>query len=188
MKASNKKSLMGYDPLAWLGQEDESTKIDEVITATEGVQEQLVISDDESSLDQPDSMPEQTNNHEINETQNYKISIDTIVELPENQISNETRSEEVVEAIINLDSTLTIQHVVNLHEKLKKSYSTNDTIEINASHVLSIDTSTLQLLVALKKDALKQQKRVVFSAPSRRFIESAELLGLLEILEVDAYD
>jgi len=60
----------------------------------------------------------------------------------------------------------------------------NDSIEINASDVASIDTATLQLLVALKKDAVKLQKSVIFNSPSPRFIESAKLLGLLEILDV----
>jgi anti-anti-sigma factor len=112
--------------------------------------------------------------------------MNTIADLPEDQILYEAAIEDVVEPIINLEATLTIQHVVKLHEKLKKSYSANHTIEINASQVSSIDTSTLQLLVALKKNAVKQQKEVVFTSPSRRFIESAGLLGLLEILDIDA--
>ena len=99
--------------------------------------------------------------------------------------SDGTAADDVVESIINLDATLTIQHVVKLHEKLKKAYLAHNAIEINASQVSSIDTATLQLLVALKKDAVKQQKEVVFSEPSLRFIESAGLLGLLETLGID---
>jgi anti-anti-sigma regulatory factor len=109
------------------------------------------------------------------------------------EIDMETRSglpedpflDEATEPTINLDSNLTIQHVVQLYEKLKKAYDANNSIEINAAQVSSIDTSTLQLLVALKKNALKQQKEVIFVEPSRRFIESADLLGLLEILDLD---
>ena len=93
--------------------------------------------------------------------------------------------DEAAEPTINLDANLTIQHVVQLYEKLKKSYDANNSIEINAAQVSSIDTSTLQLLVALKKNAVKQQKEVIFVAPSRRFIESAGLLGLLDILDLD---
>lgn len=94
--------------------------------------------------------------------------------------------DEVAESTINLEANLTIQHVVQLYEKLKKSYDANNSIEINAAQVSSIDTSTLQLLVALKKNAVKQQKEVIFVAPSRRFIESAGLLGLLDILDLDS--
>jgi anti-anti-sigma regulatory factor len=93
--------------------------------------------------------------------------------------------DEAAESTIILDANLTIQHVVQLYEKLKESYDANNSIEINAAQVSSIDTSTLQLLVALKKNAVKQQKEVIFVAPSRRFIESAGLLGLLDILDLD---
>jgi anti-anti-sigma factor len=93
--------------------------------------------------------------------------------------------QEDAESVISLDSTLTIQHVVKLHERLKRSYAAHDSIEIDASQVASIDTTTLQLLVSLKKEAAKQQKDVVITAPSKRFIESAELLGFLEILGID---
>jgi anti-anti-sigma regulatory factor len=95
-------------------------------------------------------------------------------------------AEDVVASIINLDATLTIQNVAALYGTLKKCHSANNAIEINASQVSSIDTATLQMLVALKKDAVKQQKGVVFAAPSLRFIESAGLLGLLGILDIDA--
>jgi anti-anti-sigma regulatory factor len=91
---------------------------------------------------------------------------------------------DVAASAINLDETLSIQNIVKLHEELKKSYAANDAIEIDASHVAAIDTATLQLFVALRKDAAKQKKEVVFFQPSQRFIESARLLGLLEILGI----
>lgn len=211
MAANDKKKAMGYDPLAWLGQEAEDLVMDDVIAEVESEtvadsgtekgktdieveveletdRDQLAVIDSNVIEEDIDSLSENVSNPEIIEVDSSEIEMNAIADLPENQISNATAIEEVVESIINLDTTLTIQHVVNLHEKLKKSYSANNAIEINAAHVSSIDTSTLQLLVALKKDAVKHQKKVVFAAPSRRFIESAELLGLLEILEIDACD
>jgi anti-anti-sigma regulatory factor len=113
--------------------------------------------------------------------------INAIADLPEALVSDGAATEDAAaEPIVNLDATLTIQNVAILYEKLKKSYSANNAIEVDASQVSSIDTASLQLLVALKKDALKQQKEVVFAAPSLRFIESAKLLGLLGALGVDA--
>jgi anti-anti-sigma regulatory factor len=103
-----------------------------------------------------------------------------------NTIVDELEIADFAEPMITLEATLTIQNVAALHEKLKKAYSANNVMEINASQVTSIDTATLQLLVVLKKDAVKQQKEVVFAMPSLRFIESAGLLGLLEILDIDA--
>lgn len=180
MAASDKKNLMGYDPLAWMGQETGKLVMEDVIVEAE--QEQLVVSDGDINVDESES----ANDHEFLEAGSSEIEMNTIADLPEDQVSYEAVIEDVVESIINLDATLTIQHVVKLHEKLKKSYSANHAIEINASQVSSIDTATLQLLVALKKNAVKQQKEVVFAAPSRRFIESAGLLGLLGILDIDA--
>ena len=175
---NDKKKLMGYDPIACLDQEPGNRVMEDVIMMAEAVQEQLVISDD-------DSLSASENDCELLETESGEIDMNTIADLPEDQVSDEA-AEDVAESIINLDATLTIQNVGKLHEKLKKSYSSNNAIEINASQVSSIDTSTLQLLVALKKDAVKQQKEVVFVAPSQRFIKSAELLGLLEILDIDS--
>lgn len=101
------------------------------------------------------------------------------------QVDAMTEQEEL-SPIVDLGSTLTIQHAGELHEKLKLSLAMFDEIEINASDVSAIDTASLQLLVALKKDAANLQKQVNIIYPSPRFVESAQLLGLLEILEVTA--
>jgi anti-anti-sigma regulatory factor len=177
MAAVNDKKLMGYDPIACLDQEPGNRAMEDVIMTAETVQEQLVACDD-------DSLSASANDCELLEAESGETDMNMIADLPEDQISDEA-AEDIAESIINLDAALTIQHVVTLHEKLKKSYSANNSIEINASQVSSIDTATLQLLVALKKNAVKQQKEVIFAKPSPRFIESAELLGLLEILDID---
>jgi ABC-type transporter Mla MlaB component len=110
-----------------------------------------------------------------------------IADVPEDHDLEPDAIPGVAESVIILDTALTIQNVFKLYEKLKKSYAVHDSIEINASQVSTIDTATLQLLVALKKEAVKQQKSVVMTEPSQRFIESAGLLGLLELLEIEAF-
>ena len=85
---------------------------------------------------------------------------------------------------VHLESTLSIQNITGLHEILKKVLTANDTIELYAGEVTSIDTASLQLLVALKKEANKLQKTLVIDSPSPRFKESAKFLGLTEILDV----
>ncbi len=112
--------------------------------------------------------------------------INSVTEVSEGQVMEVSLMEEDAEPIINLDATLTIQNVTKLHEKLKNAYCVHDAIEIDASQVTSIDTATLQLLVALKKDADIQQKNVVITKPSQRFLESAKLLGVFDILDMDA--
>lgn len=108
-------------------------------------------------------------------------------EVSEDQNSEQDKVSDDAESVVNLEAVLTIQNVANLCEKLKKSYSAHEVVEINASQVASIDTATLQLFVALKKEAVKQQKTIVLKEPSQRFVESARLLGLLEVLEIEAF-
>jgi ABC-type transporter Mla MlaB component len=110
-----------------------------------------------------------------------------IADVPEDHDLEPDAVADIAESVIILDAALTIQNVFKLYEKLKKSYAMHDSIEINASQVSTIDTATLQLLTALKKEAVKQQKSVVMTEPSQRFIESAGLLGLLELLEIEAF-
>lgn len=185
MAASKKKNSISKDPLAFTEEETGNLTIEDSFAETEP--EQLIDDDEDSYINDFDRLSKSTNNDEFLEIDGNEVEINTFADFSEEQALDEAAiAEDVVESIINLDATLTIQHVVKLHEKIKKAYSANHTIEINASHVSSIDTSTLQLLVALKKNAVKQQKNVVFADPSERFIESAGLLGLLEILDIDA--
>jgi len=156
MAASDNKNLTADDLLAALGQETGNCLMEAAIMMAEDVED----GSSETGMENPAGFPE-------------------------DPILDEASPEDAAEPTINLDANLTIQHVVQLYEKLKKSYDAHNAIEINASQVSSIDTSTLQLLVALKKNAVKQQKEVIFVAPSRRFIESAGLLGLLDILDLD---
>jgi ABC-type transporter Mla MlaB component len=106
------------------------------------------------------------------------------MELSETQPSEGEMADAAIEPGITLDTNLSIQNIVKLYDRLKKIYATHDAIEIDASHVASVDTATLQMLVALKKDAIKQNKTVDLFQPSPRFIESARLLDLVDMLEI----
>jgi anti-anti-sigma regulatory factor len=158
----------------------------ESISAIEVTQEQLVVIESGINSEDPDNLFASVNSHEFLEADSSEIEMNIDANLPEANSSDELVIEDVVEPVITLDATLSIQNVVKLYEKIKKSYSAYNAIEINGSRVSSIDTATLQLLVSLKKDAVKQQKEVVFVSPSPRLIESAGLLGLLEILGINA--
>jgi len=91
---------------------------------------------------------------------------------------------EPAEPHIDLKAESTIKNVAKLYDTLKHALDAHDAIEINASDVKEIDTSTLQLLVSLKKNAPNLGKTIDIIYPSERFIESAKLLGLLDILDV----
>lgn len=197
--SSEENDLIGYDPLAWL--ESETKKNEETIdigyrdsgSSLEGETCDYEIETSDDSTGNPDGIAI------LNIITDDELVIVTIEDEIDSVLVEETVndctdsgavtevsvSEETEEGMCNLDSTLTIQNVVQLHEKLKNLVAVHDQIEINASDVSSIDTATLQLLVSLKKDADKLNKKVTIIYPSPRFVESAKLLGLLDVLAVD---
>jgi ABC-type transporter Mla MlaB component len=96
----------------------------------------------------------------------------------------ESEPEGTIEPLIELNSDATIKNIAALYDTIKRALAVHDAIEINASDVTAIDTATLQLLVSLKKDSAQSSKTVDIIYPSARFIESAKLLNLLDVLEV----
>lgn len=109
---------------------------------------------------------------------------EAIIEQSEGMV-DEAQDKVTNEGSLTLDATLNIQNVAHLYEQLLGMLENQDIIEIDASEVASIDTSTLQLLVVLKQETIKLQKEMVIDFPSDNFIEAAELLGLAEMLNVD---
>lgn len=102
----------------------------------------------------------------------------------EETVVEEAPIEAAVEPHIDLEKDATIKNVAALYDTIKNALAAHDVIEINAADVASVDTATLQLLVSLKKDAPNLGKTVEIIYPSERFLESAKLLGLTEILGV----
>jgi len=196
MATSEENDLIGYDPLAWM---EAGADKNEALMDDDAQQEELQLIDTESSitdnyagdvledveedvtlsaLDNAENSVAEEDLSAMNEFEDENDSV-IIDEAAAEDSATETDSSQ-----IDLDQTLTIQHVVNLHEKIKQVLAAHDQIEINASDVASIDTATLQLLVSLKKDAVKLQKTVSIIYPSPRFVESARLLGLSDVLDV----
>lgn len=210
MATSEENDLIGYDPLAWM--ESGADKNEEIIdkdyrdidmleesmsvseiNITDDYSDDLIKDTEESAAlnvteedgwvidsteeENDSSMAYEMGNNCLDETDKVEDTLDDIEAVAENL-------DDTAGSQIDLDATLTIQNVVHLHEKLKNSLAVNDQIEINASDVASIDTATLQLLVSLKKDAVKLQKKVTIIYPSPRFVESAKLLGLLDVLDL----
>ena len=197
MATSEKNDLIGYDPLAWMegnaGQNEETIDneldgqhlIDEEISmaGADDYPDDLMANVEQSAdLSVLDDAEVDVEEDEIG-IDEMPVEIDTVV-ADETVIGDLAPDESTAGSQIDLDATLTIQNVVKLHEKLKDSFAIHDEIEINASDVSSIDTATLQLLVSMKKEAAKQQKQVTIIYPSPRFVESAQLLGLADVLDV----
>jgi len=204
MATSEENDLIGYDPLAWMedsaDKNEDNLATDEIDNANEQ-DEQGLIDNEISADDYSDNLEEEsailsgTEEDDVVVNENEVESDSALIEeAADDGMDTEDMETEVAvddaisveehDSLVDLDATLTIQNVVKLHEKLKNVLALHDEIEINASDVSSIDTATLQLLVSLKKDAVKLQKKVDIIYPSPRFVESAKLLGLLDVLEV----
>ncbi len=147
------KSVIGFDPLAWMNDEEDAKKTEEQQENQKVVESFELVNNDAS-----------------------EVIIEASVE--KNNMKNEG-------CTIVLDATLNIQKVTVLYEQLKPLLDNQNTIEIDASAVATIDTATLQLLIVLKQTAVKLHKEIIIDFPSDKFIEAAELLGLSEMLEVD---
>lgn len=213
MAINDENDLIGYDPLAWMVSESEiseSATDNKCGDSDKELEESQLINDNFEALDEysDDLIQDIEENASIETDLVNEVELDSDNVLLEDGFDKDIDNGEFEEAQtqdtdgldvisqsfagdeetensqIDLDAVLSIQHVVELHEKLKKVLSIYDEIEINASDVSSIDTSTLQLLVSLKKDAPKLQKKVTIIYPSPRFVESAKLLGLSDVLEV----
>jgi anti-anti-sigma regulatory factor len=205
MAANEENDLIGYDPLMWM-EGDADINADHCVkdkSDSDNEQEEQQLIDNEISMigDYSDDLIGNAKQDAVLLVTNDSALIDEVAEdcvaanapgnlaeLGRKSEGSETQgavAEDLADAsLIDLDATLTIQNVSKLHEMLKNSLAVYDQIEINASDVSSIDTATLQLLVALKKEAVKLQKQVTIIYPSPRFVESAQLLGLLDVLEV----
>ncbi|WKJ92455.1 STAS domain-containing protein [Methylomonas montana] len=164
MAEKDENSLIGYDPLAWM------------LKASDQRSEPVAESD----------------GSEYRETQEFVGLIDTLAIIPETanfqtppQATDGTLAENAEKAVLVLEPVLNIQNVTVLHQQLMQMLNHHDAIDIDASAVTMIDTSSLQLLLVLKQAAVSLQKSISIDFPSDRFIEAAELLGIAEMLEVD---
>jgi len=86
---------------------------------------------------------------------------------------------------IELPDSLTIHHIEEVYGNLKIAFQSDaETYKIAASAVESIDTSGLQALLALVKNAVQNQKEVLWDSPSESLTSSASKLGLTEKLRL----
>ncbi len=171
MTTKNKESLIGYDPLAWMNEEPEGSPDDAPTEASESAAAEVLTSPDVGL---------QELSAEIKSEE-----LITEPDIPENQPDPVVNDVSLDSSKISLDASLNIQNVVHMQEQLINALHGNEQIEIDASAVNSVDTASMQLLVVLKQEAIKNNKEVIFDFPSDRFVEAAQLLGIAEMLAVD---
>jgi len=168
MTTDNNESLIGYDPLAWMN-EDEDSNVEAKVGA--------------AAISEPVSEPAILEQDAHEETIAVLSDDEVNVAVTETPVIEEAL--ELTKPEISLDSTLNIQNVSELYDLLLKTLEDHSTIELDASAVKVVDTATLQLFVVLKQESIKLQKEVNFEFPSDNFIDSAKILGVYEMLGLD---
>jgi anti-anti-sigma regulatory factor len=172
------KESDGFDPLAWMNDDDEVA-----IEEPENKSEVEAVADVKSEAE--DVVADSEVAVETTATETTAVEDATIVETEDSKEQEIQAAESDEDSKVTLDATLNIQNVAALYDQFLKKLESQNTIEIDASSVVSIDTATLQLLTVLKQTGINLQKEIVIDFPSDEFIESAELLGLSELLEVN---
>lgn len=79
---------------------------------------------------------------------------------------------------LNPEGEMTIYHAADLKPALLAALSQSDEIELDLSSVSELDTSGVQLLMLLKREAVAAGKALTLSRHSPAVLEVFELLGL----------
>lgn len=178
MTTKNKESLIGYDPLAWMNEGQEGNS--EVESAAESIEEAGDETEDDEEVTGVEAgtlaQADNSGRDEWGQDSGEKTGTDN------NILGN---AEETAQGSINLNASLNISGVAELYTQLLQAFQNNDRLDIDASAVSAVDAASLQLLVVLKREAIKENKELVFDFPSDTFIEAAKLLGIDEILGID---
>jgi ABC-type transporter Mla MlaB component len=77
--------------------------------------------------------------------------------------------------------SMTIYEAMEIRDSFAAALRKYQNIEVDLSQVVEIDCTGLQLMVALKNDALKQNKSMTFSGHSR------EVIALLDLFNMNAF-
>ena len=198
MAENDNSSMIGYDPLAWLHEDEQSAPIikPDQLECTNTVNDDQPQSIDDLPLESIENLSADTVDDrplELNEHNSVDSGFDEGLsgDAPLIDLQNSEHLAPVAEPLdttgnlIVLEPIQNIQNIVSLHQRLQQVLDSQEKLDVDASAVAQIDTATLQLLLVLKLTAVKSQKQVNIDFPSQKFIDAAYLLGLAEMLSVD---
>lgn len=87
---------------------------------------------------------------------------------------------------INCEESMDISMVANFRSQFIQALESGQPVVLDASQVERADTAALQLLSAFFHDANAQQQSVEWKSPSEILCRSADLLGLSQLLGLEA--
>lgn len=83
-----------------------------------------------------------------------------------------------------LESISDISKSEFMHEQLETFLSSGVNVAVDASQVERIDTSAMQILLALSQTLRKQELTASIVNPSENFLSTARLLGVTDEIEI----
>lgn len=83
---------------------------------------------------------------------------------------------------IVLGEVLDINAVARLHKRLVKCADKKNSVTINAAKVNSVDTSSLQVLLAFTERVCAEGNRISWQSPSDSLVRTARMTGLDTLL------
>lgn len=82
----------------------------------------------------------------------------------------------------SLEGELTIHNAVQIRDELLVQLGKGKEIEINLQHVSELDTAGVQLLLMVKREAVKLGKTLHFVQHSKAALEVLDLLNIVPVL------
>ena len=146
---TNKSSLIGVDPLAWLNEDAVDIDLQDSEISTESV---------------PETTTEATDVEE-------KVMI-------EERDAEETQDHTEEGGVIELNDAITIREVDEFLRVFKNRLNTGETIKVDCSELEKIDALGLQLMVSVKREAIITGVNIDWINPSETLRKSTDLLGL----------
>lgn len=95
-------------------------------------------------------------------------------------------SSENVQSLL-LDEILDISSVTELKARFLNILENKTSVSVDARNVGRVDTAVLQVMAAFVQDAKTQEQSVQWQEPSVAFSQSADLLGLRDVLGLDGH-
>lgn len=78
----------------------------------------------------------------------------------------------------SINGELTIYTAANEKQSLQDALDLNDELEINLSQVTEMDSAGLQVLIVLKQEAAKRNKKLRYSMHSKAVLDILELSNM----------
>ncbi|GMR19951.1 MAG: hypothetical protein BMS9Abin36_0546 [Gammaproteobacteria bacterium] len=182
--AKKKPRKLGFDPLAWMKQEEfESAKPSMSTEASEDT-----VDDKNPGLNKKvaSAKPKPAARKKKQVASDKQTPPKQVSESKTEPVPDAVKSEPVNDTRVSLPESLGMEQMLELHQKLKQAIECQQAVVLDGKAVESTHAVGLQLLTAFFGEIAGCGAEVQWQDPSDELIASAKLLGLSETLQLPA--